>query len=315
MQNKIANVARRPLVMCATFLMMLALPATALAAPVRVMVDAGHGGKDPGAVANGVVEKKVALQISRLVVKSAKRQGWNVAMTRDSDKFIPLEKRPARARAHRADVFVSIHSNSYGPKPKGNMTIYRDGASKRLGHNIMTELDNLTPGSDIGNRKDVRGLAVLRGSSQPAVIVEILSVSAKAEAKALKTPKTQRAAAEAIVRGIAKNEGVKYVPPVKPKPAPAPAAEPTAPVTTEPTQPATPATEPAEGPKTEPTRETAPKVEQETERDSENLVTNGAEKPSATAETVERDAQVRPELNNTAPAARIIQAIVELLTR
>jgi len=180
----------------------IALPAGAYAAPVRVVIDPGHGGKDPGAMSKGVVEKKTNLKISRAVAKEARRQGWDVKMTRKTDKFVALEKRPAKANSSRADVFVSIHSNSTGKAALGNMTIYRTKQGKRLGRAIMSELKPMTSYKDIGNRRDVRGLAVLRASKRPAVIVEVLSVTASRERKQLKSEKAQKKYARAIVRGI-----------------------------------------------------------------------------------------------------------------
>lgn len=195
----------------------LTLPATAFAAPVRLMIDPGHGGKDPGAVSGPAVEKKINLQISRAVAKEARRQGWSVAMTRDSDRFIPLTQRPARATSYRADVFVSIHANSTGKSQKGAMTIYRTKQGKRLGRAIMGELSPLTRYRDIGNRSDVRGLAVLRASKKPAVIVEVMSVTAPRERNRIRDPKVQKRIAQAIVRGIAKYKGVHYKSAEKPK--------------------------------------------------------------------------------------------------
>lgn len=231
--NPVRAVLKRIAVPCAAGMLMLALPSTALGADVRLMVDAGHGGKDPGAVSGAVVEKKTNLAISKLVVKAAKRQGWSVAMTRKDDRFIPLNARPAKAKKFKATATVSIHSNSMGSRKTGNMTIYRGTKSKRLGGRIMDELAPMTDYKDIGNRKDSRGLAVLRGASNPTVIVEVLSVSNKEENARLRDPEFQAETAEAIVKGVAHFHGVDYRPPVVKKAEPAskatPAAETTAP--------------------------------------------------------------------------------------
>lgn len=225
----------------------LIAPSAAFAKPVRLFVDPGHGGKDPGAVSGGVLEKDAALSISKMVIKDAKRQGWSVRASRRTDKFIDLNERAARANAWKADAFVSVHSNSAGNKKVGHMTIYRSKGGNRLGKRIMKELNPLTSYKDIGNRSDVRGLAVLRGTQMPSVIVELLSVSSKAERKVLTDKGEQRKMAEAIVRGVAKSEGVKYRP-AKPKAAKKAKAE--KPRVTEPT--ATPKTEPTPAPKVEP---------------------------------------------------------------
>lgn len=198
-------------------LLVLAIPATAMAKPVRLFIDPGHGGKDPGAVSGGLKESDSNLRISKYVAESAKRQGWAVKMSRTTDKFVPLPVRPKMANQWKATDFVSIHSNSTGSKMLGNATIWRTRSGGALGHEISREINKLTPYKDIGNYKDNRGLAVLRGAKMDATLVEVLSVSPAEERKVLKTPSMQRAYAEAIVRGIAKHNGVKYVPPAKPK--------------------------------------------------------------------------------------------------
>lgn len=79
-----------------------------------IAIDAGHGGRDPGAIGkNGLKEKTVTLDIAkRLAVLVKERLGCNVVMTRDKDVFIPLEQRPFIAKSKGADLFVSIHVNA-----------------------------------------------------------------------------------------------------------------------------------------------------------------------------------------------------------
>jgi len=89
---------------------------TALGLKVKTIVlDPGHGGHDPGAVAWGVKEKMVALDLSRRLKKlfARKRPDVKVLLTRDDDVFIPLEKRPELAQRMGADLFVSIHLNAH----------------------------------------------------------------------------------------------------------------------------------------------------------------------------------------------------------
>lgn len=93
-------------------------PPPAAHAPRRgrplVMLDPGHGGKDPGAIGpTGLMEKDVVLEIGRMVRDRLLADGdFEVRMTRDSDVFIPLEERTAMANKARADVFVSLHINA-----------------------------------------------------------------------------------------------------------------------------------------------------------------------------------------------------------
>jgi N-acetylmuramoyl-L-alanine amidase len=81
---------------------------------VRVMIDPGHGGKDPGAIGpTGLKEKDVVLAIGRKIREKLSHSGeFDVRMTRDEDVFLPLEERTAMANKGRADIFVSIHINA-----------------------------------------------------------------------------------------------------------------------------------------------------------------------------------------------------------
>ncbi|WP_343230012.1 N-acetylmuramoyl-L-alanine amidase [Rhodanobacter sp. DHG33] len=82
---------------------------------VVVCIDAGHGGKDSGAIGpDGTMEKNVTLAVARdLAAQIDKQPGMTAILTRDGDYFIPLERRYQIARQHDADLFVSIHADSY----------------------------------------------------------------------------------------------------------------------------------------------------------------------------------------------------------
>ena len=80
----------------------------------RIVVDAGHGGKDSGAVGkNGLKEKDVVLKIAKGLKETlSKETGAEIVMTRDDDTFIPLEERTAIANTKEADIFISVHANA-----------------------------------------------------------------------------------------------------------------------------------------------------------------------------------------------------------
>ena len=78
-----------------------------------IMIDPGHGGRDPGATANGIEEKDINLRAAKIMGKMLQDQGFEVHYTRTKDKFIPLEERTAMANAKNADLFISLHCNSY----------------------------------------------------------------------------------------------------------------------------------------------------------------------------------------------------------
>jgi len=97
----------------------------------RVVIDAGHGGHDPGAQANGVNEAELTLDVaSRLSTLLQKQPGVEVVMTRDHDVFVPLEERTAIANREGADLFLSIHANaSRNPKARGVETYFLNFAN------------------------------------------------------------------------------------------------------------------------------------------------------------------------------------------
>lgn len=85
----------------------------------RIVIDAGHGGHDSGAVGGSKKEKDIVLQIAKRLQKQLKRRGFTVYMTRQSDRFLKLPQRTRIADKKDAKVFVSIHANSV-PKKKRN---------------------------------------------------------------------------------------------------------------------------------------------------------------------------------------------------
>lgn len=97
----------------------------------RVVIDAGHGGHDPGAQGNGVNESELTLDVAtRLTKLLGKQPGVEVVMTRDSDVFVPLEERTAIANREGADLFLSIHANaSRNPHAHGVETYFLNFAS------------------------------------------------------------------------------------------------------------------------------------------------------------------------------------------
>lgn len=91
----------------------------------KIILDAGHGGKDPGAQKNGCIEKHIALDVILKIGKILESYPeFQVKYTRTTDVFIPLTERARIANDFEADLFVSVHCNSsVSPKPFGSMTL------------------------------------------------------------------------------------------------------------------------------------------------------------------------------------------------
>ncbi len=99
----------------------------------KIVLDAGHGGKDPGAIGrNGTKEKGIVLDIAQRLKKILQERGMNVVMTRDSDEFIPLEGRTAIACRQNADLFVSIHANASPARSVYGVEVYSQKPLKKI---------------------------------------------------------------------------------------------------------------------------------------------------------------------------------------
>lgn len=126
-------------------------PTTSLPRPkrLRVVLDPGHGGKDPGAIGpGGVLEKDVVLGVARRLAAQLTEAGYDVLLTRDSDVFIPLPERTRRANAAKADLFVSIHANASPNRAASGIETYylsntHDRATMRLAH-MENQLSHMT---------------------------------------------------------------------------------------------------------------------------------------------------------------------------
>ncbi len=127
-------------------------PAQPLAAwerrPVRTIVlDPGHGGRDPGTQGlAGIVEKDLTLDLARRMRERLARWGFRVVMTRDGDETLELSQRSARAEAGRGDVFLSLHVNS-APRAAaaGIETYYLDESDERHSDDVAARENGIAP--------------------------------------------------------------------------------------------------------------------------------------------------------------------------
>ncbi|MUL36995.1 N-acetylmuramoyl-L-alanine amidase [Gloeocapsopsis dulcis] len=168
-----------------------------------VVIDPGHGGKDPGAIGiGGLQEKQVILPISKQIAAILEKEGIKVVMTRDLDYFVDLAPRVAIAERANADVFVSIHANSMGlSRPDVNgLETYYFSSGQRLAQVIHRNILQRVTIRDRGVRR--ARFYVLRKSSMPSVLVEIGYVTGREDNPRLRTAAYQTQMAEAIARGI-----------------------------------------------------------------------------------------------------------------
>jgi N-acetylmuramoyl-L-alanine amidase len=171
-----------------------------------VMLDAGHGGSDPGApgVVDNADEKDITLKVCYLLKVRLEQLGYRVLMTRTDDRFVSLGERGDYANSALPYVFVSIHCNSISqPDYQGAMTFHHDFASSdavRLARDVQAGLLAATGAVDKGVRK--ADFFVLRETVMPAILVETGFMTNKQECARLLDPAYQTKLAQGIAAGI-----------------------------------------------------------------------------------------------------------------
>jgi len=154
-------------------------PISKLEKQYTVIIDAGHGGQDPGAsAADGTTEKDLALAIALKVKSLNNNPNINVILSRESDKFITVVDRANIANASKADLFVSIHMDNDDTKKRTGATCYVPfkknlyiNESSVLAKNILSSTNELFPKSTLITTKD-RGIWVIENANMPAVLFE-----------------------------------------------------------------------------------------------------------------------------------------------
>jgi N-acetylmuramoyl-L-alanine amidase len=197
-----------------------------------VVIDAGHGGDDQGAVSRlGKNEKAYALDTALRLEKLLKLAGLKVVMTRRTDRFIDLYQRARIATKYAPNyIFVSVHYNSGDSSARGietyalaprnaGSTEYggrvprnaqyglpgnrNDALNILLAHEVQQQMRRLNPRDDEADRGVKRArFVVLKQNSLPAVLVECGFLSNRVEARAVNTPQYRQRAAEAMAAGI-----------------------------------------------------------------------------------------------------------------
>ncbi len=113
---------------------------------IMVVVDPGHGGKDPGAIGSkGQREKDVVLSIAQLLAKRLKREkGFDVKLVRNDDFFVPLRKRVDIARQHKADMFISVHADAAPRLTASGASVYAlsEGGATSATARFMAQREN-----------------------------------------------------------------------------------------------------------------------------------------------------------------------------
>ena len=169
-----------------------------------VVIDAGHGGKDPGATSIlGFYEKTVNLSVALKVARLLEQRGLRVKMTRTSDYFVELEERAAIANRLNADLFVSIHSDSFPKSTRRGFTVYIARSASSSSRRAASAIVRSMSGTGLNSfGVQTAGYHVLTGTRGPAVLVEMGYLSNRSEAALLRSSSFQSRLAQAVADGI-----------------------------------------------------------------------------------------------------------------
>ncbi|MFW6265048.1 MAG: N-acetylmuramoyl-L-alanine amidase family protein [Bacillota bacterium] len=168
-----------------------------------IVIDPGHGGKDPGAVGENIQEKEVVLDISKMLKEELEEAGLTVLMTRDYDNFISLEKRAKYANAADADYFISIHNNAVSDINANGIETYHHPNSvegQKIAEQVQDRMVRLLKRRDRGLK--TAKFAVLKNTQMPAILAEVGFISNPEEQELMKTCKFKYMAAKAIAQGL-----------------------------------------------------------------------------------------------------------------
>lgn len=186
----------------------------------KVFIDVGHGGKDPGGVANGLKEKNVNLVVGLAARDELERHGVEVGMSRTKDEDDKTGVK--ECNAFDPDYAISVHANIGGGDGAEIYHHYKGGAGKSLAQNIAGEIKNAGQNLRIGDSGKPDGLKTRRNTQGkdyyefirctkcPAVIVETAFLDNKEDVKIIDSEAEQRAMGKAIAKGALKELGIAY---------------------------------------------------------------------------------------------------------
>ena len=190
-----------------------------------IMIDAGHGGSDPGAMNGNHKEKVYTLQIAKRLQTQLEKLGFRVIMTRTGDTYPTLQDRAALCKKYKPDLYISIHCNSSTNKTPAGIETYRavpvggtetkgskvktekqsanefDANSSRLAYEIQKGMVAATGAADRGTRH--QAIYVIGNASCPAVLVEVGYLSNEAELKKIVSAEYQNKIVSGILAGLA----------------------------------------------------------------------------------------------------------------
>lgn len=184
----------------------------------KVFIGVGHGGSDPGAVANGFREKDLNINIATYCNEVLVRHGVQTLMSRTGDQEDSLSDEIKECNAFAPDLAIDIHNNAGGGDGVEAFYHYKGGLSKNMADNVLAEIVKIGQNSRGaktklgGDGRDYFGF--IRETNPPAVIVECAFVDNAKDMQIIDTEGERKIMGTAIAKGILKTLGIAYKEPV-----------------------------------------------------------------------------------------------------
>ncbi|WP_066193483.1 N-acetylmuramoyl-L-alanine amidase [Gracilibacillus timonensis] len=168
----------------------------------HIVIDPGHGGKDPGAIGSEVNEKTLTLSTANKLAKQLRDKGVSITLTRTNDTYIPLEERVSISNSAQKAIFISLHYNaSTETAARGIETFYHDGVEdQKLAKSVQASLIDHAELQDRGTKQ--ADFQVLKENKQPAILVELGFISHGEEQQLIQTDHYQEKAVAGIIAGL-----------------------------------------------------------------------------------------------------------------
>ncbi|WP_080872225.1 N-acetylmuramoyl-L-alanine amidase [Oceanobacillus timonensis] len=168
----------------------------------NIVIDPGHGGKDPGAIGlNNVQEKDVVTSTADHVVQHLEEAGANVIMTRSSDYFVSLDERVQMSNKNNTDAFISLHYDSFSAVPvSGVTTYYNSDSDTGLADSLNSTLASTVPLPSKGTKQ--ANYKVLAETDAPSVLIELGYITNPNDLTTVQSADYQSSAGRAITNGL-----------------------------------------------------------------------------------------------------------------
>ncbi len=180
---------------------------------VKIFLDPGHGGSDPGGSGYGLREKDVVLDIALKTEKvlTTKYQGVEVELSRRNDTFIELTERANHANRWGAHYFVSLHNNAFNGSTRGFETFIHNGNVSQETRNRQQDIHSYLSGRlNVPDRgQKTANFSVLRNTNMPAILIEYLFIDNFTENALLKNENYRQQLAQYTADAIAQSYNLK----------------------------------------------------------------------------------------------------------